>query len=139
VPASTRSITVTLTGTHGVSVFQDTAYADRMALFLTDTTAPPGGGDPPGGDGSDTTPPETTITKEPKAKSSKAKAKYRFTSSEPNSTFQCKLDRKPFKPCDAGKAKYKRLDYGKHKFKVIATDAAGNADPTAAKDKFKRQ
>jgi hypothetical protein len=85
----------------------------------------------------DTTSPETTITKEPKSKSSKSKAKYRFTSSEPNSTFKCKFDRKKPNPCDAGKAKYKHLDDGKHKFKVIATDAAGNADPSAAKDKFK--
>jgi hypothetical protein len=138
VPPSTRSITVTLTGTHGASPSQDTAYADRMALLLTDTSAPPGGDPPPGGAG-DTTPPETTITKEPKAKSSKAKAKYKFTSNEPGSTFACKLDRKSFKPCDSGKAKYKRLDYGKHKFKVVATDPAGNSDPTAAKDKFKRR
>ena len=34
-------------------------------------------------------------------------------------------------------AKYKNLDEGKHKFKVFATDAAGNTDATAAKDKFK--
>jgi len=31
----------------------------------------------------------------------------------------------------------KHLDEGKHKFKVRATDAAGNTDPTPAKDKFK--
>jgi hypothetical protein len=86
---------------------------------------------------SDTTPPETTITKEPKAKSSKSKAKYKFTSSEPNSTFTCKFDKKKPKPCDSGKAKYKRLDDGKHKFKVYAVDAAGNRDPSPDKDKFK--
>jgi hypothetical protein len=85
----------------------------------------------------DTTPPETTITKDPDNKLKGTKAKYKFTSNEPNSTFTCKFDRKKPKPCDSGKAKYKRLDDGKHKFKVIATDAAGNADPSAAKDKFK--
>ncbi len=140
VPAGTRSITVTLAGTHGASAFQDAAYADRMTLLLADLSQPPGGGgDPPPGAANDVTPPETTITKAPKNKSSKAKAKYKFTSSEPNSTFACKFDRKPFKPCDAGKVKYKRLDYGKHKFKVRATDAAGNTDPSAARDKFKRR
>jgi hypothetical protein len=139
VPAGTRVVTVTLTATHGSSIFQDTAYADRMALFINDASAPPGGGDPPGGSGADTTPPETTITTAPKNKSSKAKAKYKYVSSEAGSTFQCKFDRKPFKPCDAGKIKYKRLDYGKHKFQVVATDAAGNADASPAKDKFKRK
>jgi hypothetical protein len=87
----------------------------------------------------DTTPPETTITKAPKSKSSKSKAKYRFTSSEPNSTFECAFDSKTFKPCDSGKAKYKRLHLGKHRFTVVATDAAGNADLTPAKNKFRRK
>jgi hypothetical protein len=85
----------------------------------------------------DTTPPETTITKDPKNKLKKAKAKYRFVSSEPGSTFRCKFDKRKFKPCDAGKAKYKRLDDGKHKFKVYAVDPAGNRDPSPDKDKFK--
>ena len=134
-PAGTRQITVTLTANRTTGSYND-AYADRIALFL-DQVIPPGGEPPPGG-GNDTTPPQTTITKEPKNKSSKAKAKYRFTSSEPNSTFRCKLDNKPFSPCDAGKRKYKHLDFGKHKFKVVATDAAGNTDPTPEKDKFKR-
>jgi hypothetical protein len=85
----------------------------------------------------DTTPPETTITKDPPNKLKKSKAKYKFTSNEPNSTFRCKFDKRKFKPCDSGKAKYKRLDDGKHKFKVYAVDPAGNRDPSADKDKFK--
>jgi hypothetical protein len=85
----------------------------------------------------DQTPPETTITKDPKNKLRGSKAKYRFVSSEPNSTFVCKFDKRKPKPCDAGKAKYKRLDDGKHRFKVYAVDAAGNADASPAKDKFK--
>ncbi len=93
---------------------------------------------PPSGD-DDVTPPETTITKQPDSKSHRSKAKYRFESSEPGSTFDCAFDSKTFEPCDAGKAKYKKLDLGKHKFLVVATDAAGNTDPTAAKDKFKRK
>jgi hypothetical protein len=85
----------------------------------------------------DTTPPQTTITKDPDNKLKGAKAKYKFKSSEPDSTFVCKFDKAKPKPCDSGKAKYKHLDDGKHKFKVTATDAAGNSDPSAAKDKFK--
>jgi uncharacterized delta-60 repeat protein len=91
---------------------------------------------PPDGDSN---PPETTITKEPDSKSHKSKAKYRFESSEPNSTFECAYDSKTYKPCDAGKVKYKKLDFGKHKFSVRATDAAGNTDQSPAKDKFKRK
>ena len=65
-----------------------------------------------------------------------AKLKFKFTSDEPGSTFECKVDKKRFKPCTSPR-KVKRLDDGKHKFKVIATDAAGNVDPSAAKDKWR--
>ena len=80
-------------------------------------------------------PPETTITREPKDKSSKPSAKYKFISDEPGSTFECKIDKKPFKPCASPK-KFKVKD-GKHTFLVRAIDPAGNVDPTADKDKFK--
>jgi hypothetical protein len=62
--------------------------------------------------------------------------KFKFTSSEANSTFLCKLDRKPFKKCRSPK-KYKKLKPGKHVFKVKAKDAAGNVDPTPAKRVFR--
>jgi len=84
----------------------------------------------------DTDPPETTITKGAPDKLHKPKAKFRFASDEPGSTFECKLDKQPFKPCSSPR-KAKHLDDGRHRFKVRATDAAGNTDPTAAKDKFK--
>jgi TolB protein len=91
----------------------------------------------------DDDPPETTITKRP-TDSEKAKAKLKFTSSEPNSTFECALkgkgvdkDLKKFKPCNSGKAKYQNLGPGKKKFQVRATDAAGNTDATPAKAKWK--
>jgi hypothetical protein len=85
--------------------------------------------------GTDTVAPETTITKKPKKKSTKRKAKFKFESSEDGSTFECKLDKKPFKPC-ASPFK-KKVKPKKHKFKVRAIDAAGNVDPTPAKAKFK--
>jgi hypothetical protein len=131
VPVGTRAISVTMSAARVNGAYDD-AYADRLGLFL-DAPAPPGGDNP------DTSPPETTITKEPKAKSPKSKAKYKFTSSEPGSTFACAFDSKKFKPCDAGKAKYKHLDFGKHKFAVRATDASGNTDLSPDKDKFKRK
>jgi uncharacterized delta-60 repeat protein len=93
---------------------------------------------PPPNDG-DTDPPETTITKFPKDHLHKSKAKYRFESTEPHSTFECALDSKNFVPCGNGKVKYKHLDPGKYRFLVRATDAAGNTDPSPARDKFERK
>lgn len=83
----------------------------------------------------DTDPPEATITKGAPNKTDKNKVKFKFVSDEPGSTFECKVDKKPFKPCTSPRT-VKRLDVGKHKFKVFAIDAAGNAG-SAAKDKFK--
>jgi hypothetical protein len=85
---------------------------------------------------SDCVPPQTEITKGAPNKLDKHKVKFKFTADEPNVTFECKIDRKPYKPCTSPR-KVKRLDDGKHKFKVVATDEAGNTDPSAAKDKFK--
>jgi len=88
----------------------------------------------------DVTPPDTEITKAPKNKTEKPKAKYRFESDEAGSTFECAFDKQvkkqQFEDCESGQ-KYKRLDDGKHKFQVAAIDAAGNVDPTPAADKFK--
>ena len=87
--------------------------------------------------------PETEITKAPANKSKKPKAKYKFTSDDPNATFECSLKGKgldqavkQFGDCDSPR-KYKRLDEGKFKFQVRAVDPAGNVDQSPAKDKFK--
>ena len=89
-----------------------------------------------GGGGADTDPPQTKIKKAPKGKIDADTVKVKFKSDEPNSSFECKFDRKPYKPCQSPK-KLKNLDDGKHKFKVRATDAAGNTDDSPAKAKFK--
>jgi CSLREA domain-containing protein len=104
---------------------------------------PSGGGGNGGGNNNDnnkggkkdTTPPDTKITKGPPKKTHKRKVTFKFTSTEGKSTFQCKLDRKPFKACSSPKT-YKKLIPGKHVFKVRAIDKAGNVDPTPAKRKF---
>ena len=84
----------------------------------------------------DTDPPETTITNGPPYKIEKSKVRFKFRSNEPGSTFECKKDKKSWKPCTSP-ARMKRLDEGRHKFKVRATDPAGNTDPTPAKARFK--
>jgi hypothetical protein len=81
-------------------------------------------------------PPETTITKRPKKKTEKRKAKFRFAADPADgATFECKLDKKKFKPC-AAPYKKKKLAPGKHKFKVRAT-VDGVSDPTPAKFRWK--
>ena len=80
--------------------------------------------------------PETTITKAPEKQTSKRKVRFKFTSDEPGSTFECRLNNKTFKPCESPFRK--RVKAGrKHKFKVRATDGGGNVDPSPAKHKFR--
>jgi hypothetical protein len=87
--------------------------------------------------------PRTEITKHPKNRSHKHKAKFKFTADEPGTTFECKLkgphlaaELKRFSACESPR-KYKRLRDGKYRFQVRATDAAGNVDATPAKDRFR--
>jgi hypothetical protein len=88
------------------------------------------------GGGADNDPPNTTITKAPKGTIERDTAKIKFKSSEAGSTFACKLDKGSYRSCSSPR-KYKNLDDGKHKVLVRATDAAGNADPSPDKAKFK--
>ncbi len=106
------------------------AFCDAMAVSCAVAAQPQPS--PP----ADTDPPETTITKGAPNKTDKSTVKFKFTSDEAGATFECKVDKKPFKPCSSPK-KVKRLDEGKHRFKVRAIDAAGNVDPTVARDTFK--
>jgi hypothetical protein len=87
-------------------------------------------------------PPDTSIQSGP-SKTDKPKARFTFTSTEAGATFQCRLKGKGVKkalkryaPCASPK-RYKKLAPGKYRFLVFATDAAGNADLTPAKKKFK--
>ena len=86
------------------------------------------------------TPPEhpcadTLITKGPKRKTTDRTPTFKFKSTQTPATFRCKLDRKPFKSCSSPDTLH-RLTFGKHTFKVRATNA-GFTDPTPAKKTFK--
>jgi CSLREA domain-containing protein len=126
-----------------VAATQTTAASGTSEVAFTAASASESGGGGGGGGGNgggpgggkDTTPPQTTITKGPPKKTHKTTVKFKFSSSEAGSTFECKLDRKPFKKCRSPKT-YKKLKPGKHLFKVRAIDKAGNVDPTPAKRKF---
>ncbi len=83
----------------------------------------------------DTTPPDTTISKRV-LKRRPPIFVFHFQSTEPGSTFRCKLDRHPFAACASPKT-YKHLKPGHHTFKVVAVDAAGNVDPSPAVARFR--
>lgn len=91
------------------------------------------------GPGSDETAPRTTITKAPRrkvrTKRAKARVVFEFGSNERGSTFECRLDERPFRDCTTPlKAK---AGVGRHTFDVRATDQAGNTDGTPARSAFK--
>ena len=74
--------------------------------------------------------PQTRIDKGPKSSASR-RATVRFSSSEAGSTFECRLDHVPFKPCRSP-MRLTQLRPGKHAFRVRATDPAGNRDLSPA-------
>ncbi|HEX7293727.1 MAG TPA: hypothetical protein VF259_04210 [Solirubrobacterales bacterium] len=75
--------------------------------------------------------PNGRIGKHPKKRTRSRRAKFSFSSSEPGSRFQCKLDRKPFRSCRSPRT-YRKLKLGRHTFKVRAVSPTGLADPTPA-------
>lgn len=79
----------------------------------------------------DRTPPQTRIVSGPARVGYERKAKFRFASSEAQSSFKCKVDKKKWKKC---RSPYKlKVRPGKHLFKVRAIDRFGNADPSPAR------
>lgn len=55
---------------------------------------------------------------------------FAFRSDEVGSTFRCRVDRAPFRPCHS--PRLYRLAPGPHTFRVFAVDRAGNRDRTPA-------
>lgn len=118
----------------------------------------PGGGGGGGGGGtgatnppaSDTTPPQTRIAAGPGKRLDEGRASFLFSAGEA-ATFTCKLDARKATSCGRQGAimcmavspqcmphrSYSGLNPGRHTFKVWATDAAGNKDPTPAKRRFR--
>jgi hypothetical protein len=87
----------------------------------------------------DTRPPRTRLTAHPRALLLTPKkwrrVAFRFASSEPGSSFRCKLDGKPYRPCTSPRAY--RVKAGRYAFRVFAIDAAGNRDLTPSLFKFR--
>ncbi|HSS41859.1 MAG TPA: hypothetical protein VLK37_04830 [Solirubrobacterales bacterium] len=87
-----------------------------------------GGGEPQSGEHQA---PKTTLRRKPPGRTADRTPTFRFTSSEPGSRFECKLDRKGFRSC-ASPFTVKRLALGAHRFQVRAVDREGTRDPTPA-------
>jgi len=87
----------------------------------------------------DRTPPATRLRRHPPAllfaSGPRRRVAFGFTASEPGSSFRCKLDRKPWRPCRSPRAYLLRP--GRHAFRVYAIDAAGNRDRTPAVFRFR--
>jgi hypothetical protein len=111
-------------------------YLDPSPGTVSNGVLTAGGG--PSGDGIvvftfDTTPPDTTITS---LRRHGRTAKFRFSSSEAGSTFECSLDGQSFSACTSPEV-YRHLARGRHTFSVDAVDSFGNSDPTPATRAFR--
>jgi hypothetical protein len=73
-------------------------------------------------------PPVARITTDPPERTARPKMKLKFVSDRPVSTFECKLDKSPWRRCASPKT-VRGLAPGKHVFGVRAMDAAGNRGP----------
>jgi hypothetical protein len=78
-----------------------------------------------------TTPcPQTTITKKPARRTTKRRARFKFTATQGVDDFKCKLDSRPFRDCTSPFVK--RVSRGRHTFKVKA-----DGDPSPASYSWK--
>jgi hypothetical protein len=80
--------------------------------------------------------PQTTLRRKPAKKTVDRTPTFRFGADEASSTFQCKLDSKPFRACRSPFTT-KRLALGQHTFKVRARDESGKLDSSPASYGFK--
>jgi hypothetical protein len=79
----------------------------------------------------DTTPPDTFIDSAPAPVANASSATFAFHATEA-STFRCSIDGAAFEAC-ASPVAYSTLTDAAHTFEVVATDLAGNVDPSPAR------
>jgi hypothetical protein len=89
-----------------------------------------GGAEGPGSQGGRGAP-QTTLKRKPPRRTTDRTPTFRFAADEAGSTFQCKLDSKPFRACRSPFTA-KQLSLGHHTFKVRARDDSGALDPSPA-------
>jgi hypothetical protein len=76
----------------------------------------------------DTVAPTTKLDDKPPAADNSVAAVFKFSSPEPNVTFECSLDGGAFAACASGDS-FGPIGDGTHSFTVRARDRAGNVDP----------
>ena len=81
------------------------------------------------------TPPETSIDSGPPALTNDPTPTFTFSSNDPSSVFQCKVDGGGFASCTSPRTT-STLNDGSHTFQVRAVDDAGRIDPTPASWSF---
>ncbi|HEX2096103.1 MAG TPA: hypothetical protein VHF50_01905 [Solirubrobacterales bacterium] len=97
---------------------QDPSAAEHV--FLVDTSF------------GDSSPPFTDIGSGPPSRTRLTSARFAYSSNEPGSRFECRIDSEAFSACEATGKAYPALRNGRHVFEVRAIDRAGNPDPTPA-------
>jgi hypothetical protein len=75
--------------------------------------------------------PQTMLRRKPPHRTTDRTPTFRFAADEAGSTFQCKLDSKPFRSCRSPFTT-KRLSLGHHTFRVRARDHSGALDRSPA-------
>lgn len=79
----------------------------------------------------DSRPPVTTIDSAPASSTNNPIGTFEFSSDEPGSTFECRVDSSPFQACSSPLVTEPLTD-GPHGFAVRAKDPSGNVDPNPA-------
>jgi Ca2+-binding RTX toxin-like protein len=86
----------------------------------------------------DRQPPQTRLGSHPRSRllthRKVRQVAFHFASSERGSSFRCKLDAKPYRPCTSPRTY--RVKAGRHAFRVFAIDRAGNRDRTPVVFRF---
>jgi DNA-directed RNA polymerase specialized sigma24 family protein len=80
-------------------------------------------------------PPETKITAGPSGRTASKSATFRFSSTDADATFQCKVDGGDWAACTSGTT-YSGLTQGSHTFSVRAKDAGGTKDRSPAERRW---
>jgi sugar lactone lactonase YvrE len=81
-------------------------------------------------------PPRTAIYSGPAGATNDPTPRFAFFSSEPGSSFECRVDNEAFASCNSPHTTA-QLAEGPHVFQVRATDSAGNVDPSPAARAFR--
>jgi hypothetical protein len=145
-PISGETVTITTDGSQDVSAVTGGAngnysafitsspMAETATITATDTTpAPDLTATAELTQTADVTGPDVVITKHPNARTKRKHVEFRFEQQDPDVDFlECKLDKDDWEACSSPREYKVRI--GKHKFKVRATDLAGN---TGDPDRYK--